>query len=85
MSNHINSIAKAEAFLSYLNTITLLSVLVEKCLGRTELGFSVFIYFDSKCNRFLQKTSLKLGFRFSLIEAWWWWLRWCAVCVCYLG
>lgn len=49
MSNHINSIAKTEAVFSDLNTIALLSLLVAADLGRTDLGFSVCIYFDLKC------------------------------------
>lgn len=48
VSYHINSIAKTEAVLSDLNTTALLSLPVEKGLGRTDLGFSHFIHFDSK-------------------------------------
>lgn len=49
MSYHINSIAKTEAVLYDLNTIAQLSLPVNKGLGRTDLGFSLFIHFASEC------------------------------------
>lgn len=58
MSNNINSITKTEAVVSALNTIALLSLFIEKDLGRTDPGSSVFIYFDSVLPIFVEN---KLG------------------------
>lgn len=45
MYSHVNSIVKVEAVLSDLNIVCLLSVLIEKDLDRTDLGFAVLVCF----------------------------------------
>lgn len=45
MYSHVNSIAKMEAVLSDLNTVSLLSVLIEKDLDTTDLEFAVLVHF----------------------------------------